>query len=107
MRTHYFDLLKNSVNIQIIIGLLTFRLITVFLDKILFPLINIYLLDDDAFRRLNLFIGKKNKQRVFIEPVEKNPNVKIEIGIGYFLKELIIFFSVFTIYYFLVNSQSK
>ena len=99
MKENYFELLKSSVNMQVLIGLLAFRLLSAFLDKVLFPIIDIYL-EDNLFRNLNIFINSKTKNIVLISPIDKEKNAKIEVGFGYFLKELIIFITVFTLYYF-------
>lgn len=95
---NYFTLLGNSVNITVVLGLLAFNVISTFLNKVFFPLTNLYLLEDDFFRRLNLFINKEDKELRLISPIE-NKDVQIEIGFGYFLKELIMFFIIFTIFY--------
>ena len=95
---NYFSLLGNSVNMSVVLGLLAFNVITTFLQKVFFPLTNLYLLEDDFFRKLNLFINKRDKDLRLITPIE-DKNVQIEIGFGYFLKELILFFLIFTLFY--------
>lgn len=99
----YADVMKENINFQVILGLLAFKVASTAIDKVIFPLVNIYLLDEDVFRKLNIFINKDEKKIVFIEPL-KDKQAKYEIHFGNLLKELIVFFVIFTIYYFVVRN---
>lgn len=90
--------LKDSINFQVVLGLIAFRVVSTLIDKVLYPLINIYFLDEDIFRKLNIFINKDKKSLVLIEPV-KDKEVKYEIHFGTLLKEIIVFAVVFILYY--------
>lgn len=92
------DLLFKSINFQVVLGLLAFRVVSTLIDKVLFPLINIYLLDEDIFRKMNIFINKDEKKIVLIDPV-KDKQLKYEIHFGTLVKEIIVFLVIFVLYF--------
>lgn len=99
---NFFDTLKQSINFQVILGLLAFKVFSTLLDKVIIPLITIYLLDEDIFRKLNIFIDKDTKTLVLIDPI-KNKNIKYEIFFGSLFKDIIIFLMIFIIYYLTIK----
>lgn len=90
--------LFKSINFQVILGLLALKIVSTLIEKIIIPLIHIYILDEYLFRRLNLFINRDTKALTLIDPVKDKQN-KYEIQLGYLLKDIIIFFTVFSLYY--------
>lgn len=98
----FTEKLKQSINFQIVLGLLAFRVVSTLIDKVIFPLVNIYLLDEDIFRRLNIFINRDTKKIVLIDPVKEN-QFKYEIHFGTLLKELIVFFITFVLYFLILK----
>ena len=98
MSSAFYDKLKQSINFQVVLGLLAYRVVSTFIEKVLFPLINIYLLDEDIFRKLNIFINKDSKKIVLLEPV-KDKQLKYEIHFGTLIKDVIVFAIVFILYF--------
>lgn len=95
---NFIDSMKQSINFQVILGLLAFRVVSTLIEKVILPLVNIYLLDEDIFRKFNIFINKDTKKIVLIEPV-KDKQLKYEIHLGGLFKDILVFLSVFTLYY--------
>lgn len=102
--TSFNELLLKSINFQIILGLLAFRVVSTLIEKVLFPLINIYLLDEDIFRKMNIFINKDEKKIVLIDPV-RDKQLKYEIHFGTLIKEVIVFLIIFVMYFLFSISQ--
>lgn len=100
--TKFLDTLKQSINFQIVLSLLALKVVSTLIDKVILPLINIYLLDEDVFRKLNIFINKDTKSLILIDPV-KDKQDKYEIHFGSLFKDIIIFFLIFTLYFFTIK----
>lgn len=101
MKTFY-DKLRQSINFQVVLGLLAYRVVSTMIDKVIYPLLNIYLLDEDIFRKLNIFINKDSKKVVLLEPVREK-QVKYEIHFGTLIKEIVAFAIIFVLYFLTIS----
>jgi hypothetical protein len=84
---------------NVIIGILAFKLITTISDKLVFPLIDAYILDSRTFNEYNVYVDKDTKDVICI-PKKKVESKLTEIGTGDFMKEIIIFAVLVSIIYY-------
>jgi large-conductance mechanosensitive channel len=94
----FFNFLSKYVNLPVISGVFTFRLISVILDNIVIPLIAM-ILHENIFYSYNLRIDK-NHDVILSNPTDLTGAVKYQIGFGTVLREFIIWvIAMFIIYY--------
>lgn len=87
----YFSFVTSFISLSVIGGIFSYRFINSFLSDILFPCLNISILPDDTFNKMNVYTGN--------QPETKKSTKGNTIRIGTFLKEMLMWVIVMTILY--------
>lgn len=82
------DFIKSHLTIAVIAGIFTYKLISSYLEYLIYPIIDI-LLNKNSFEKISLYLDKDLNQKL-ITPVDLTGTIKIKISFGYVIRETII-----------------
>lgn len=85
---NFIQFLNNYISIAVIAGIFTFRLLSVIIDNLINPLINM-ILHEQSFCDLDISLNQDN-EIILTNPVDSKGQVKNYLGFGMILRELII-----------------
>lgn len=97
----FINFIKSHLTISVIAGIFTYKLISAYLEYLINPIFNM-IINKSNFESISLYYDTNLNQKL-ITPVDNSGTIKYHIGIGYIIRETIIWIIamavLFGIYY--------
>jgi len=101
---NFLSFIVSYMSLSIIAGMFTFRIINSLLENIILPYLDLTILPDCKFHKMNQFYN--NKKEKIDSDFDEN-QYKYSIRIGVFLKDLIVWLSSMLFLYFIFRLTNK
>jgi large-conductance mechanosensitive channel len=102
---NFIQFLTEYLSISVIAGLFTYRLLSIIIENLINPLINM-IFHEQIFYVHDLSLDK-NYEIILTDPVDSKGSVKYYIGFGLILREFIIWTIVMFILFLIASINKK
>ena len=102
---NFIQFLREYISTAVIAGIFTFRLLSIIIDNLINPLINM-IFNEQTLYAYNISLDAENKV-ILTDPVDSKGYVKHYIGLGTILREFIIWTVAMFILFLIVAINKK
>jgi len=100
------EFINDQISLSVITGIFTYKMLSSFVDNILYSFINYKILPDDYFWKYNC-IYDSNKKKINNDTLYNKKDIKHPILYGTFIKDFIIWLTITLIFYLIHNKNKK